>query len=271
MHKLLALLGLMTAFATFTIGCGSSATESSSSTGTVSDVAQELTLSQASPDHVRGRYTREGVTMLFESIRTAEQEVFVVRSESGQVLISAQKTATGREMNVMDGVAAFKASLTDTAPTPSGDMTGALDKLVNSKEGPQMPWLSQALGARGMSGTDYPATFMIHIFGIMMAQAHEITLPPMLDADPQSTQAQDHYGGNGAYCQAYSSAWGPQDEGMCGKGTTCWHWTCGDCCNHYGCYNHDVACRACSVTHPGACAACASFSAFFTGGGCGHP
>ena len=269
MHKLLAVVALLTTFATVTMGC-SSATESSSASSTVSDTTQELTLSQASTDHVRGKFTREGVTILFESIRTAQQEVFVVRSATGQLLISAQKTPDGRVMNVMDGAAAFKGTMTQKTPDQSGDVTGALDKLINSKEGPQMPWLSQALGARGLTGTDYPATFMIHSFGIMMAQAHDIALPA-LAAPAAAVKTQDYYGGNGAYCQAYSSEWGPQDEGMCGPGATCWNWTCGDCCNHYGCYNHDVACRSCSWRHPGACAACASFSAFFEGGGCDHP
>eukprot|EP00730_Choanoeca_flexa_P001302 TRINITY_DN10575_c0_g2_i2.p1 TRINITY_DN10575_c0_g2~~TRINITY_DN10575_c0_g2_i2.p1 ORF type:complete len:346 (+),score=35.88 TRINITY_DN10575_c0_g2_i2:66-1040(+) len=28
--------------------------------------------------------------------------------------------------------------------------------------------------------------------------------------------------------------------GMCGPGCSCWHWVCGDCCWHQGCYQHDT-------------------------------
>ena len=37
--------------------------------------------------------------------------------------------------------------------------------------------------------------------------------------------------------------------GMCGPGCTCWEFTCGDCCYHYGCFKHDLACRNCGLRH----------------------
>lgn len=32
--------------------------------------------------------------------------------------------------------------------------------------------------------------------------------------------------------------------GMCGPGCVCWKWSCGDCCYHRGCYDHDLCCRS---------------------------
>lgn len=37
--------------------------------------------------------------------------------------------------------------------------------------------------------------------------------------------------------------------GMCGPGCTCWEFACGDCCYHYGCFKHDLACRNCGIRH----------------------
>lgn len=37
--------------------------------------------------------------------------------------------------------------------------------------------------------------------------------------------------------------------GMCGKGCSCWRFVCGDCCYHYGCFEHDEICRACGLHH----------------------
>uniref|UniRef100_A0A1X7U7X1 Uncharacterized protein n=1 Tax=Amphimedon queenslandica TaxID=400682 RepID=A0A1X7U7X1_AMPQE len=37
--------------------------------------------------------------------------------------------------------------------------------------------------------------------------------------------------------------------GMCGPGCTCWKFACGDCCYHYGCFKHDLACRNCGLRH----------------------
>ena len=32
--------------------------------------------------------------------------------------------------------------------------------------------------------------------------------------------------------------------GMCGPRCRCWHWVCGDCCEHGGCRQHDLCCRS---------------------------
>ena len=223
------------------------------------DPHQGLTLAQASPDAIEGTFTREGISIAFLSTK----DTFLLTGANGRTLVEAR----GSTMRIMDGRATFTSAPSykeGAVPDP------AIVDLVTSKEGVLLPWLSWDLGALGISGRDYPASFMIHSFAMMMAQAHDITLPVMPEK-AASIGIQDTYGGDGAWCQAYSNAWGSDCYGMCGKGCSCWHWVCGDCCNHYGCAHHDAACRSCSWSNPGACAACASFSAFFSGGGCAHP
>jgi hypothetical protein len=229
-----------------------------------SDPHEGLSLITATPDELDGTYTREGVSVSF----VATPDSFLLYGASGRTLVDAKTTSAGKEMLLMDGAVTFTEAST-YHPSPRADR--GMQDFVTSEEGKILPWLSFQLGELGITGTDYPSSFMIHSFAITMAQANSITLPPMPEKARSGINPQDNYGGNGAWCQAYSMEWGSSCYGMCGPGCTCWHWVCGDCCNHYGCAHHDDACRTCSWSHPAACAACASFSAFFTGGGCSHP
>jgi hypothetical protein len=273
--KLLALTGFASTLALASVGagCGSNA-EPSGSTSAVSDTTQGLSLTEASPGHVAGSFVRGGVRLSFDATATATgTQTFLLKGQGGHVLLSATSTADGRQMELMDGALRYKASASaagGTVPPGSGD-TSALAAFINSPEAPILPWLSRELGLSGITGVDYPASFMLHSFGVTMARAHAITLPPLPPSVSTNASAKDYYSDNGAYCDGYSNEWGSDCLGMCGPGCSCWQWVCGDCCVHYGCLNHDEACRDCAWDDPGACLGCSSFSAFFSGGGCSHP
>ena len=44
-------------------------------------------------------------------------------------------------------------------------------------------------------------------------------------------------------CSLTSDPYSNACTGMCGPSCTCWTWVCGDCCEHKGCYQHDVCCE----------------------------
>jgi len=222
----------------------------------------------ATPERVEGSFTWEEVTLRFLSTHNDAGDELKFQTFDGKTLIDGKNTTAQKTMSVMDTPMSFSEA---NLYVPEADTDAALKDFILSNEAKILPWLSRTLGSLGITGAIYPASFSIHNFAIMMAQAHGIQLPPLPEKADSTIAPQDYYGGTSEYCRAYSNAWGSNCYGMCGPGCSCWHWVCGDCCNHYGCANHDHACRTCSWTNPGACAACASFSAFFTGGGCAHP
>lgn len=109
--------------------------------------------------------------------------------------------------------------------------THLLDEMLKLPEVAELPILSRALGVRGFTGSDYPASLVLHKMGRQSADALGIQLKPL------DTRAQPN-----GYCQAYPNG-GNSCYGMCGPGCSCWSWVCGDCCYHYGCAVHDSWCR----------------------------
>jgi len=206
-----------------------------------------LHLEEATPERLRGTYTRNGATISFDATRLGDgTRTFVVKSADGRTLVRANGSGSSRVLTVLD----------DRVVT-SGDHD-ALSALFAAPDAAALPWLSRELGKRGITGRAYPVSFELHSLALVVGKAHETTLPPLVEGTPKTLRSEtcENAPGNDACF------------GMCGGGCSCWEWVCGDCCWHAGCAVHDQDCRSCSITHPGACARCASFVGFFTGGGC---
>ncbi|MGZ3452335.1 MAG: hypothetical protein ACXVEF_22190 [Polyangiales bacterium] len=235
-----------------------------------------LSLTSAAPDRVTGTYTRNGVTISFDARRTAEGSTLLLKGKGDRVLVSTAGVGETRVVSFMEGRVTFKPPTALSAPPPSGQqdfgaptdlvtMDGdekAFGELMFTDEAQVLPWLSRALGERGLTGKTHPASLDIHTLGAMVARVREIEVPSM---EPELADGTDDVR------TAQSSCGRPSQNdcfGMCGRGCGCWKWVCGDCCFHDGCAAHDNDCRKCAWNHPAACARCASFASFWSGGGC---
>ena len=277
-RKILAILclALLASFGVASGGCVAGSADDGSVTKTT---IGELTLEEASAVRVAGGYTHDGYTISFEAIANDAERHLTIKSSSGKVLIETTDKGVGRVMRALDGRVAYSFAPATAADAPSGvavqfpaekvrealTVAGdedAMSALLSSPEAAIIAWLSHDLGARGITGFAYPASFEIHSVGMMIAKAQAIDLPP-LEGDMLATTTR---AAEGESCERNPG----NDEcfGMCGRGCGCWKWSCGDCCYHKGCAAHDTECRKCSWRHPGACAACVSMAPFFTGGRC---
>jgi hypothetical protein len=224
--------------------------------------AGELDLLRQTPEEVSGTFRRDGVGVRFAASKRAGQSAMRIEALDGRVLAVQTGEGAGTVLSLLGGRLVFKGA---AAPMDTSGDPRALADLVAMPEAGVLPWLSQELGAQGIDGRGFPASFSLHGFAHFVATTAGIELPPLsmrmslaAERSAQASGCKDLRGDpyrNGCY-------------GMCGRGCGCWSWVCGDCCWHKGCANHDKSCRSCSLTNPKACAACASFSSFFTGGGC---
>lgn len=233
------------------IGCASGGADEPE--WTTSETKTELQLTESSPNVVAGRFTRAGITVTFEARKTDSAHSLILKGSEGRVLVSTAGAGETRVVTMLDGRLTISPRAGDTT-------TGALDKIGDdnafaevllSPEATILPWLSRALGERGITGVSHPASLDLHTFSAVVARANNIDIPAIGSDEPERA-AQE---GNGCY-------------GMCGRGCSCWKWVCGDCDYHPGCAAHDDDCRKCSWSHPWACTKCATFASFWTGGGC---
>jgi hypothetical protein len=144
--------------------------------------------------------------------------------------------------------------------------------------------LSDALGARGLTGNKVPAALPLHTFAMKFT-----SYSPALRGVAKGRRGDGETSGSSALlspictpgdvecCNRNPSDPGcrpepppppPSDQcagrepgssgcfGMCGMGCDCWPNVCGDCCWHVGCAIHDTFCRSCDWLNPLACFAC---------------
>lgn len=228
------------------------------------DAGGVLVLRESSPQRVSGTFERGGALLSFSAIQSGSGTLLTVMASDGTELARSEGAGATTTLRLLNGRLTYTGSSGDPTMTMSGD-GGALGALLARPDARALPWLSQELGGNGLNGRSHPVTLTLHGLARFIATAGEIELPPL--SARMSAEADSAAASRG--CQDLRKD--PKHDGcfgMCGKGCGCWSWTCGDCCWHKGCANHDTACRTCGIRNPGACAACASFSAFFTGGGC---
>jgi hypothetical protein len=206
-----------------------------------------ITLTSTSPTRVTGTYVNGATTIDFDLAKVGDDLFANVTGNSGRPIVRIQTSGDAYEFSYMGGGLTLNTTKTYVAQQrvqaqadPNnvstsqfafvGDMH-VLDQMLQLPEVSEFPRLSRALGARGITGSDYPASLVLHKMGQQAAGALGINVASL-----------DLPGVNG-YCASYPNA-GDSCYGMCGPGCSCWSWVCGDCCYHYGCAVHDSWCRA---------------------------
>lgn len=218
--------------------------------------------------------------------------IFLLHNET------AEGGASRKEYVVPEGIAANRKTKDgQRSSVLTRDLLGEMEEeganetrheaLAELLEGPELDLMaeaSEALGNEGIRGYENQAAMnfhglALHYFKLRAwlrrnPQATENTLPPEGNTRVANTQAglrerQKRHScdervhlGWGVYITVYHCECHAGESnncrGMCGPGCTCWWWTCGDCCRHEGCYQHDICCNAGYLT-PG-CAFPVGFS-----------
>lgn len=239
---------------------------------------EELVLTSATPERVTGVYTRDGVRVRLDTVQTDALTSVVVRADDGEELLRMDRRGDLLISSAFGGRAKVTADLSylrlsaemariPEAERPEFSLEGAVIEegdpraftdLERRAEYALLPWLSRELGIQGFSGKAAPATLGFHVIAVQAARDLGIELPATTTATEQQ-----------GYCvDLRSNPYGDDALGMCGPGTSCWDWICGDCCCHDGCKSHDNTCRNCKWYKPWNCFLCASFLSF-ADGGCG--
>lgn len=113
--------------------------------------------------------------------------------------------------------------------TPLSDV---LRDLLNLEEVGLLEEAAEAMGQKGLTGKNTPATMPFFLFALRVTQESNndvfISNSTRIQRDDCSNTCPPCPNNN---C-----------FGMCGKGCSCWEWVCGDCCWHVGCYYHDKCC-----------------------------
>ena len=227
--------------------CGNPSTVSPASVPAAA--SDGISLTTASKERLTGVYRDQaGNTLSFDAARVADDLYFDLRGNGGRAIIHIETIGDTYEFSYLGGqlkmhtTKAFVAQARAQAQaTPDGVSTDgfifdgdthALDQMLQLPEIAQLPALSRALGVRGFTGSEFPASLALHKSARQSAEALGIQVQK-LDTPASTT----------GYCEAYPNSW-DQCYGMCGPGCSCWSWVCGDCCYHYGCAVHDSWCRS---------------------------
>jgi hypothetical protein len=228
------------------IGCGNASTGSNEPTPAVA--ADGITLTTSTHERLSGSYSDAAGNLLrFETAKIGDDLYFDLTGIGGRKIIHIETVGDNYEFSYMDGAltmhttkAFVAAARAQAEAQPDGVSTDgfvfegdthALDAMLQLPEVAQLPALSRALGVRGITGSDFPASLALHKAAKQSAQA--------LGIDVEKLDTAQSLNG---YCTAYPNS-GDSCYGMCGSGCSCWSWVCGDCCYHYGCAVHDSWCR----------------------------
>jgi hypothetical protein len=198
---------------------------------------------------VAGRFDDgKGHVVRFDSARAGEEIYTDLSRADGFQILHIETTPTHYELSYMGGKLKLHADRAKVAEARQhhemddpeaastdgfvfeGDIN-ALDEMLHLPEAAALPWLSRALGARGVTGRDFPAALAIHKMARESASGLGIEVPAIEQVQSQT-----------GYCTAYPNR-SNNCYGMCGSGCSCWSWVCGDCCYHGGCAKHDSWCR----------------------------
>lgn len=248
---------IVPALAVVLVACGEAGPQSEPQTGGASPtpamvappIADGITLTTATKERLTGVYVNESgaVTIKFDLAKVGEDIYADVTGNGDRKIIHVETVGDDYTFSYMGGgltlhtTKSFIAKARENAKANPDQVstdsfafvgdTHLLDDMLKLPEVAELPTLSRALGVRGFTGSDYPASLVLHKMGRQSADALGIQLKPL------ATQAQPN-----GYCQSYPNS-GDSCYGMCGPGCSCWSWVCGDCCYHYGCAVHDSWCR----------------------------
>lgn len=208
-----------------------------------------ITLTSAKKERVTGTFVDEAsaTTIRFDLARVGDDLFVDVTGNGGRPIIHIESTPDEYTFSYMGGALKLHATKEYVAQAraqaqtdPAGVSTDAfvfegdknvLDEMLQMPEVAQLPTLSRALGVRGITGNDFPASLAIHKMARQSAEALAIDVKPL-----------EVPGSANGYCSSYPNR-DSSCYGMCGPSCSCWGWVCGDCCYHYGCAVHDSWCR----------------------------
>jgi hypothetical protein len=248
-----SLLLVAPALALVLVACGDNGPNGEPAGSTGSDPGLKtandgITLTASTPEHVAGVYAdTAGDTIKFDLAKVNDDLYVDVTGNAGRPILHIETTGDAYDFSYMGGgltmhtTKEFVAQQRATAQSQpagvstqgfvfSGD-THVLDDMTKLPEVAQLPTLSRALGVRGITGSDYPASLALHKIAQQSAQSLHVNVAKV--DTPTSLDK--------AYCDAYPNQ-GNDCFGMCGPGCDCWSWVCGDCCYHWGCAVHDDWC-----------------------------
>ena len=240
------LTGLLAMACSSTDPLGGKGQETVATTTPQAAVPDGISLATSTPSRVTGSFVSGQTTIQFDLAKVGDDIYADITGNGGRPILHLTTTGDDYDFSYMGGALtlhttktfitqqraqgqADPASVSTSSFAFQGDMH-VLDQMLALPEAALFPTLSRALGARGITGSDFPASLLLHKVGRQAADA--------LGIRPPSLQPQ----GNTGYCDAYPNA-SDSCYGMCGPGCDCWSWVCGDCCYHYGCAVHDSWCR----------------------------
>ncbi len=205
-----------------------------------------LTLVNVRPDRITGSYVdpTTRASLVFDAVRAGDVLSMHLSTGDGRALVDIDTVGDTYRFSYLGGrltmtvdrawVEAVRtegedgpAAQDDSALRWDGDMS-VLDETLLVPEMKSLPWMSRALGVRGITGSAFPASLALHKMARQSADALSVEVP--------AVQVQ----GDTAFCSRPTAN---ECYGMCGPGCSCWSWVCGDCCYHYGCARHDTWCR----------------------------
>jgi hypothetical protein len=243
-----------------------------------------LNLSHSDQTRIAGRYLRDGVQLDFDaqyadSTRRSlllsargQEELLRVDHEGDRFTTSA---FGGRAKVIVDLSVLRESARLDQLPPEErpaafstvggvrleGDQT-AFDELERRPEYAALPWLSRTLGTSGFDGQSHPVALILHHAAMQAAAQLDVQLPP---TNPPSSVPGTNAAALESCVDLQNDPYNNDSLGMCGPGSSCWQWVCGDCCCHAGCKSHDNTCRKCTWYRPWNCTLCATFASFMNG------
>src|SRR6516225_9754978 len=201
---------LAPALAIALIGCGGIASTGSDPVPTVG--ADGVTLTVSTHERLSGSYADAAGNLLrFETAKIGDDLYFDLTGIGGRKIIHIETVGDSYEFSYMDGALtmhttkAFVAAARAQAQTQpdavstdgfvfEGD-THALDAMMQLPEVAQLPTLSRALGVRGITGSDFPASLALHKAARQTADALGINVAKLETVQSQS-----------AYCSSYPNS-----------------------------------------------------------------
>src|SRR4051812_30134780 len=176
---------LAPALAIALIGCGNA---SSGPAPAPEPGADGVTLTLATHDRLSGSFADAAGNLLrFETAKVGDDLYFDLTGIGGRRIIHIETVGDNYEFSYMDGALkmhttkAFVAQArAEAGAQPDGVSTDgfifegdthALDQMLQLPEVAQLPALSRALGVRGITGSDFPASLALHKAARQSAEA----------------------------------------------------------------------------------------------------
>ena len=109
---------------------------------------------------------------------------------------------------------------------------------------PELQLLELVSAALGDNSTRLEILKPFHALCFYLLKQSNVEIPSELRAEPDiEDETTDQHDQRKRCSSLASDPYSNDCLGMCGRKCSCWRWVCGDCCWHYGCYQHDLCCQ----------------------------